>query len=141
MTIAEMWGRVVRKDGCWQWDGGHDGRGYGEVRIGQRSFKVHRLTYTAFKGPIPEGLDIDHLCRNKGCCNPVHLEAVTRSENTLRGLGPKRNKDKTHCSKGHPFDADNTYVDKKGHRYCRTRNLHHTHRRRGAAYKSTRRTK
>ena len=77
---------------------------------------AHRLVYEMTVGPIPKGLCIDHLCRNTVCCNPAHLEPVTNGENIRRGRKPgSHNRNKTHCSKGHPFDEANT-----GHRktYC-----------------------
>jgi hypothetical protein len=83
--------RSIRQpDGCWTWAGAHDPTGYGVV-FGtldggkRRKLYTHRVAYTLHVGPIPEGLDIDHLCRNRGCCNPEHLEAVTRRENLMRG--------------------------------------------------------
>lgn len=66
---------------------------------------VHRVVYTELVGPIPEGYDVDHLCRNTLCCNPLHLEAVSRQENIRRGVGNV----KTHCKAGHELTADNRY--------------------------------
>lgn len=81
---------------------------------------VHRKAYEEAFGSIPAGLTIDHLCRNKLCMNPRHLEAVTLKENVLRGNGPTAvNARKTHCPTGHPYDEKNTLVSKKGWRYCR----------------------
>lgn len=73
--------------GCWNWTGTLS-KGYGVMKVHSRSTRVHRLMYEVFVGPIPEGLVIDHLCKNKQCVNPEHLEAVTSRENTLRGDGP-----------------------------------------------------
>lgn len=71
-------------------------------------------------GPIPEGMDLDHTCRNRGCVNPEHLEPVTTQVNTLRGIGPTaENARKTHCKHGHPLEGDNLYVDPEGKRKCR----------------------
>jgi hypothetical protein len=79
--------------------------------------------YEALKGPIPEGMQIDHLCRVPACCNPEHLEAVTPKENTRRGLSPAlaraRRHRKTHCRNGHEFTADNSYLDSQGRKFCR----------------------
>ena len=80
-------------DECWEWTGRLNASGYGVVT----SVFVHRTLYELFSGPIPEGLQIDHLCRNKRCANPTHLEAVTRSENVRRSprIGPAM------CKRGH----------------------------------------
>ena len=82
---------TVAEDGCWTWGGAHDPTGYGvtygnlDDGRGYRKLYTHRASYTVHVGPIPAGLDIDHLCRNRGCCNPKHLEPVTRRENLMRG--------------------------------------------------------
>jgi hypothetical protein len=86
---------------------------------GRRGVIVHRFSYEFFVGPIPAGLTIDHLCRNRACFNPVHLEAVTQRENTLRGEGPTAKLARlTHCPKGHPFSKDNTHIY-KNRRVCK----------------------
>ena len=96
---------AVTDDGCWEWTGGKLASGYGSVRFEGRSQVVHRVTWEAANGAVPDGLQLDHLCRNRACCNPSHLEAVTQSVNLLRGVsGPARNARKTHCIKGHVFD-------------------------------------
>lgn len=112
--------------GCWIWHGGCGRAGYGLVRadqtVGEQGTRpAHRMAYELVKGPIPEGLQIDHLCRNPPCVNPDHLEVVTPRENTLRGEGPAAvNARKTHCIRGHPFDGANTYIQPtSGARRCR----------------------
>ena len=75
------------------------------------------MSYELFIGPIPKGLDLDHLCRNRGCVNPAHLEAVHRKVNLNRGLHAKRNQ--VTCKRGHAFDESNTHIDKRGYRKCR----------------------
>ena len=70
---------------CWQWKGAESGNGYGKVSISGRMKMAHRAIYEILIGPIPEGLVLDHLCRNRGCCNPLHMEPVTVQENTRRG--------------------------------------------------------
>lgn len=105
--------------GCWIWTASLDHRGY--ARLGD--FKAHRVAYQLYKGIVPVGLDLDHLCRVRCCVNPDHLEPVTRSENNRRGLSGKiqgeRQRAKTHCKEGHTYDEENTYWDARGHRSCR----------------------
>ena len=92
-----------REDGCWHWTGHLQPNGYGSFRVSGRTFRAHRWAYEHYVGPIPEGLQIDHLCRNRACVNPSHLEPVTARENTRRAMRPQ-------CVNGHPFTADNTYM-------------------------------
>ncbi|MFF8534104.1 HNH endonuclease signature motif containing protein [Streptomyces sp. NPDC015532] len=107
--------------GCWEWTGHVKPNGYGQVRINRRPLHAHRVAYEALRGSIPDGLVIDHLCRNRRCVNPDHLEPVTHRTNILRGTGPAaRNARRTHCIRGHRFDAANTYVAPNGARNCRT---------------------
>jgi HNH endonuclease len=118
--IEELFWRLADRTGgegsCWQWRGSTDGRGYGALR----SQKAYRFAYELLIGPIPEGLEIDHLCRNTMCVNPWHLEPVTHAENLRRGNSPWQvNRRKTHCKQGHKFTPENTRVDKHGWRSCR----------------------
>lgn len=107
--------------GCWEWQGYRQPAGHGRFRAGGRKVLVHRWVYEHLVGPVPDGLELDHLCRNPPCCNPDHLEAVDHRTNTLRGVGPAAlNAQKIECPKGHPYDAANTYVDSLGRRVCRT---------------------
>jgi transcriptional regulator with XRE-family HTH domain len=80
----------VDANGCWIWLGRINGFGYGEIKCGERRLKAHRVSYEHHVGPIPEGLDLDHLCRVRPCVNPEHLEPVTRSENVRRGHQARR---------------------------------------------------
>lgn len=118
---------VVTSTGCWEWQGHRDRNGYGKIFIGSRldgnrqNAYAHRVAYAAFVAPVSDDLVIDHLCRNTSCCNPDHLEPVTTRENTVaRGVGGVADQARqTHCKRGHPFDAENTYRDRHGKRYCR----------------------
>lgn len=109
------------ESGCWEWTAALSS-GYGKFhKYGQiRMVYAHRWSYEHHVGPIPDGLVIDHLCRNTKCVNPDHLEPVTQGENCLRGEGwYAKNKRKTHCVRGHEFTVENTYVDPRGYRSCR----------------------
>jgi hypothetical protein len=109
---------------CWEWDGARMPNGYGKWTFSKETGKsrlAHRIAYELFVGPIPAGLQIDHLCRNRGCVNPAHLEAVPGVVNNRRGnsLSAQRRR-QTHCKRGHLFDHKNTYL-KPGtdYRICR----------------------
>lgn len=102
---------------CWIWEAARSGGGdrYGFFYNGKKNVFAHRFSWEHFKGPIPEGLTIDHLCRVPLCVNPDHLEPVTQAENTLRATRLI-----VECPYGHPYDEKNTYTDPKGGRVCRT---------------------
>ena len=122
---ARFWPKVRMTHTCWIWTGA-TAMGYGRINAGGRhgkSLQAHRVAYEFMVGPIPAGLQLDHLCRNKRCVNPLHLEAVTQRENLLRGdTIPGRNAAKTHCIRGHEFTPDNTILRGRveGGRDCRT---------------------
>lgn len=113
--------------GCWLWLGTCNNHGYGMFGVGSKTdgtnkkTLAHRFSYEAHIGPIREGLIIDHLCRNKSCVNPEHLEPVTYSENGIRGfrVSPKFQPRKTYCCRGHEFTSDNTWTATNGKRRCR----------------------
>lgn len=97
--LIRLWNRiVVDEHGCWVWTGSGNGAGYGRISVGGHRRYTHRFAYEAYVGPIPEGYDIDHLCRNPACCNPDHLEAVTHGENVARG---NRGARELVCKRGH----------------------------------------
>jgi hypothetical protein len=112
---------------CIEWMSYRTQYGYGEVQIGSRSGgakrqkrRTHQLAYEATFGPVPAGLELDHLCRNRGCCNPFHLEGVTHRENVLRGEAMTAvQARRTHCPAGHEYNEENTFVDSRNCRHCR----------------------
>lgn len=119
-----FWNKVTPEpnSGCWLWIGTSGRCGYGRFhKTGQRvNVMSHRFAYEALVGPIPDGLQLDHLCRTPACVNPAHLEPVTPKENTLRGESfAARNAIAMHCQKGHEFTPDNTLVRPSGWRECR----------------------
>lgn len=124
-TELERFCSKLRPDesGCWLWAGQISTAGYGvfsRSRDGlvsaRRQIEAHRYAYETLVGPIPDGLELDHLCRVKACVNPAHLEPVTHAENIRRAWVALR----TSCPKGHAYDDDNTIVNARGHRRCRT---------------------
>lgn len=120
--IAEFWSRVDKTGDCWLWTGYRftEGRqkGYGQFK---RNLRAHRVSYELSIGPIPEGLVLDHLCRNPSCVRPEHLEPVSNYVNVVeRGQNPFAiNARKTHCTHGHEFTPENTWLRSDGSRTCR----------------------
>jgi hypothetical protein len=103
-------------DGCWEWIACRDRAGYGRLLVGKSAGLAHRYIYELMIGPVPEGLELDHLCRNTSCVNPAHLEPVSHQENCRRGRQTER---KTHCPRGHPYSGDNLYINPNGSQKCR----------------------
>lgn len=120
---VRFWRHVMPEpnSGCWLWMASLDGRGYGQINRGDgRPIRAHRLSYEMHKGPIPDGMDLDHKCRVRCCVNPDHLEPVTRQVNILRGESHvARQSRQTHCKNGHEYIAENT-VRYRNKRQCRT---------------------
>ena len=116
---ARFWEKVDARGDCWEWTAFHHD-GYGKYALNGRQRMAHRVAYELLVGVIPDGMEIDHLCRNRGCVNPDHMEVVSSRENTLRGFGiTGRNARKTHCSKGHEYTPENTQIRTDGNRACR----------------------
>lgn len=116
-----FWAKVRKTESCWFWIGSIDVHGYGQIKktSERRNVSAHRASYEMNVGTIPEGLTIDHLCRQRHCVRPDHLEVVTGAENTRRGFSPHAtNSRKTHCVNGHIFDEENTVIEDGG-RHCR----------------------
>jgi HNH endonuclease len=111
--------------GCWEWAGVRSKLGYGRFTYGRKAHQAHRLVYELFVGPIPDGLELDHLCWNPWCVFPEHLEPVTHAENTRRRRAERLGHwaSRTHCRNGHELTPENSaYYTKQGYscRYCRT---------------------
>lgn len=112
-----FWEKVDAEGDCWEWNGTHTQGGYGTFKIDGTMKVVHRVAWELLIGPIAEGMQLDHLCRNRGCLNPSHLEEVTPTENVRRGMsaipgGHQPQARKTHCKNGHEFTFENTYISK-----------------------------
>lgn len=112
--------QVNPETGCWEWTARLFQGGYAQFKdSSDKNRGGHVVSYEIHIGPVPEGLVLDHLCRNRKCINPAHLEPVSQQINTLRGEGPAaKNAVKTHCLKGHPLDGSNLFIS-QGKRQCR----------------------
>lgn len=100
---------AVDVNGCWVWQRPLNWAGYGQMAFDGQRHTAHRAAYLLLVGPVPDGMDLDHLCRNRACVNPDHMEPVTRSENLRRGESGGWRRQLTACPKGHPYDETNTY--------------------------------
>ena len=112
--------KVEKTKDCWNWLGELTGSGYGRIQLKGRRTSAHRFFFEFFVKPIPDGLELDHLCRNRRCVNPNHLELVTRSEN-IRRAWIIRIKNTPNCPQGHPYSGENLYIvfDKKNNKRWR----------------------
>lgn len=113
-----FWSKVERPQdpaACWPWQQSRGSHGYGQTWDGITVRLAHRVAFELTFGRIPDDLTVDHICRQRICCNPAHMRLLTNSENG-RWNGHAI---KTHCIRGHAFDDENTYVDPRGHRRCR----------------------
>ncbi len=117
--MKRFWDKVEKTDYCWNWKANKYKDGYGQFSIGKRKIAAHRYSYILARGDIQEDFVVDHLCGNKSCVNPLHLEVVTQKENVKRGIKNRTNINKTHCKRGHIFDEENTYINSKGRKVCR----------------------
>lgn len=114
-----FWAQVLMVESCWEWTGPRS-NGYGRIRAAGRNMLAHRYAYELRKGPIPADLTVDHLCRNRGCVNPDHMELVPNVENVMRGESlHAANARKTHCKRGHELVGDNLRIRPDGTRKCR----------------------
>ena len=128
IDVDEIWERMLplvnkgAPDGCWQWTGQTDRGGYGKYVWQPDTYITHRIAYQALVGDIPEHLEIDHLCRNRACCNPEHLEPVAHLENVRRGVNAWESGSRVLadvCKNGHERTEGNTYRRADGARVCR----------------------
>lgn len=121
-----FWNKVAlpNEQGCMEWTAGLKSNGYGQFGVGRRAtarkLYPHRVSYELLVGPIPKELEVDHLCKNRRCVQPDHLELVTHAENLRRSRSISTvNAEKTHCPQGHEYNEENTHIRKNGNRQCR----------------------
>lgn len=121
--VETFWKHVDRSGGdnaCWPWTSWMNSKGYGKFKLCGWHSSAHRIAYAVTHGEIPEGYDIDHICNNRACCNPSHLQAISHRENVLRSENTiaGRQSRQTHCKRGHPLSGDNLLME-GNKRFCR----------------------
>jgi hypothetical protein len=122
-----FWSKVDASGICWEWTASISKGGYGKFTIPfgdgtgrSKHVYAHRHSWEILVGPISDGLQVDHLCRNRKCVNPDHLEPVTTQVNCHRGVSPAAlNVGKTHCPLGHEYNSENTFENRQGYRQCK----------------------
>jgi hypothetical protein len=116
-----FWPKVDARGDCWEWTASITDDGYGRFKGHGTMVNAHRFAWELLVGPVPAGMVLDHLCRNRKCVNPDHMEPVTPKENTRRGfLLFMQKRQQTHCVHGHPLSGSNLGRDWRGHRRCKT---------------------
>jgi hypothetical protein len=116
-----FWAKVDKTGDCWEWTAALNNRGYGRFRMPDGHVTAHVMSFRLTYGPVPTGKEVHHICENRKCVRPTHLQAVTHRENLLAsGTLPGINAKKTHCLNNHPFNEENTAMTKAGKRRCRT---------------------
>ena len=122
--VLRFFSKFVFDDGCWEWRGSIKPNGYGYFSLWPKKVYAHRLSYELLVGPIPDGMHIDHICFNRRCVRPDHLDAVTQKVNNQRAHAIK-----THCAQGHPWIDENIATRPNGSHYCRVCNREQQRRR------------
>lgn len=125
MTATDrFWAKVEVSETCWEWQGYRTRLGYGQIKVAGRVVYAHRFALEASGEVLDDALVVDHLCRNRACVRPSHLEQVSQRVNVLRGESPMAHQARqAECKRGHAFTDDNTITDRVGKRRCRTCHL------------------